>query len=323
MFISKGKSRSFRLGSYAALASAALIASTVPVSASVVYTDPVDYGIQNEVYSVDFNGDETADLVFTVTDGEGLPLILPTKGSFAATYDIPTGYFRPIRFNLGNKINDNTFKGEQNLLGFNDPGEEKYGIKFELTENSGEWYYGWLKMSFDSNSFTFTIHNFSYDENAALPVYAGDEGISGDEEAEITITYEELIAKGIGLPNDSFDIVSVSADLDVTINDIAVTFENSNVVSGDIVKVTSHENKWGKDALAFYILNASTKGTPIPVYVDINPLNDAPQITGVDNPTITPEATIRIGGTISAATGTWNDDADNIGTTIANPLLGK
>ncbi|MBN1968417.1 MAG: hypothetical protein JXR48_09715 [Candidatus Delongbacteria bacterium] len=45
--------------------------------------------------------------------------------------------------------------------------------------------------------------------------------------------------------------------------------------------------------------------------IKVNPINDPPVITNAQNPTIKPEATIRIGGKIGATVGTWNDDKDN------------
>ncbi|MBN1968423.1 MAG: hypothetical protein JXR48_01605 [Candidatus Delongbacteria bacterium] len=71
-------------------------------------------------------------------------------------------------------------------------------------------------------------------------------------------------------------------------------------------------NKYGTPYTAFTFKVSDGKNYSEDSYtmtINVNPVNDAPENTTV--PTITPVGTIRIGGTIGATVGEWNDDDDN------------
>ncbi|MBN2835220.1 MAG: hypothetical protein JXR48_09665 [Candidatus Delongbacteria bacterium] len=144
------------------------------------------------------------------------------------------------------------------------------------------------------NSDTLT-RNISITSINDLPIISNQSSLNFDEDNE----FECLLSH-----------------LTVTDNDNENTELTLEVFSGtnytfDGNTITPTENFNGVLVVNVKVKDPTEYSAPYEMNITVNPLNDPPVITDDENPTITPQATIRIGGKIGATVGTWNDNADN------------
>jgi hypothetical protein len=172
--------------------------------AGVVYTDvDPDAVVNNGLFEIDMNGDSIVDFTithtgsfstFTTTYGTygfafdfaalrgdisaGYGFVAPSAGNFfadALSSGVTIGPASPLTINTFASIGfASTFGGSGFSSGLWSGEQDKYfGVYFNV---GADTYYGWIRADVSAGYTSVTIKGFAYEDQAGVPIAAGDEG---------------------------------------------------------------------------------------------------------------------------------------------------
>jgi hypothetical protein len=243
----KTNSLNGKIKRYAALAGG--VVTSAAASAQVAYTDVTPDAVittgGTSQYTLDIDGDLTAEMAFIVQEASGVTgtyagyTYTATYGAAAAAFGTSAastnGWMASTSGDIANLSTSNmigssgSFNQSQGVMGIegdllffgntypissgNFLGQEGFvGVRFDI---SGSTHYGWARVEVSADGKTLTVKDYAYDQTAGTAIAAGDVGTGIDELAmENLVTFinsqvNKVLVKSQGLTNGTINVVGI------------------------------------------------------------------------------------------------------------------